>query len=212
MWGVGHTVALLAAGVLLLGLRQTIPERVALGLEMGVAVMLVALGTTLVLRAARGEVHVHAHSHADGTVHAHLHARDAACDVAASLPDHPHGLRGFVAALFGGRGSRLGEVGRKPFWVGIVHGLAGSAGLVLLGLAATPSFWGGLAYLVSFGCGLVAAMLGASALLSIPFVLASSAPRRRIGSTLRVAAGLASVGFGLFLAYEVGFVDGLFRS
>src|SRR5262245_33127615 len=54
IWGVGHTVSLLVAGVVLLGLRQTIPERVTLGLEMGVAVMLVALGTTLVVRAARG--------------------------------------------------------------------------------------------------------------------------------------------------------------
>jgi high-affinity nickel-transport protein len=210
MWGVGHTVSLLLAGVLVLGLRLTVPEALAQGLELGVAAMLVTLGTVLVFRAARGEVHAHAHAHEDGTVHAHLHAhpeRPAAAH-AAAIHHHPHGLRGFVSALFGGSGSRLGEIGRKPFWVGIVHGLAGSAGLMLLGLAATPTFLGGIAYLSLFGAGLGAGMLGMGALLSIPFVL-SSGRLVRFNAASRVAAGLASVAFGLHLAWEIAFVDGL---
>lgn len=210
MWGLGHTVSLLVTGLVVLGLRLTIPESLALGLEMGVAAMLVFLGTLLVVRAARGEVHVHAHSHEDGTVHAHLHAHTPDCggSGAPAVHHHAHGFRGFVAALFGGSGSRLGEIGRKPFWVGIVHGLAGSAGLMLLGLAATPTFAGGLAYLLLFGAGLVVGMLVMSALLSVPFVL-SSRRQVRFNTAIRLAAGLASIAFGLVLGYEIAFVDGL---
>jgi high-affinity nickel-transport protein len=213
MWGIGHTVALLAAGVVVLTLRLSIPDRLALSFEMGVAVMLVALGTILVARAARGEVHVHAHSHKDGTVHAHLHAHagDCAGSGEPKMHEHPHGFRGFLASLAFGRGSRMGEIGRKPFLVGMVHGLAGSAGLMILGLAATKTVLGGLAYLLLFGVGLIVAMLGMGAFLSVPFVLTSSPCRRsRFNTAFRIAAGLASIAFGLFLGYEIGFVDGLF--
>lgn len=210
MWGLGHTVSLLLTGLVVLGLRLTIPESLAQSLEMGVAAMLVFLGSLLVVRAARGEVHLHAHSHADGTVHAHIHAHAESCERPGepALHHHSHGIRGFVAALFGGSGSRLGEIGRKPFWVGIVHGLAGSAGLMLLGLAATPTLVGGLAYLVLFGAGLIVGMLGMSAILSVPFVL-TSRRELRFNTAIRLAAGFASIAFGLFLGYEIAFVDGL---
>ncbi len=214
MWGVGHTTSLLLCGLVVLSLRVTIPERIALGLEMGVAAMLVGLGVILILRSARGEMHVHAHSHPDGVVHAHIHAHEDGFDASARdarlIHAHAHGVRGFLAALVGRSGSRLGTVSRRPFWVGIVHGLAGTAGLVVLvGLEAAPGLLPGIAYIVLFGAGLVVGMMIVSSLLSVPFLLPS---RRlfRLNAAARFAAGLASATLGLVLAYEIGFVDGLF--
>ncbi|MBI3950527.1 MAG: hypothetical protein HY314_08745, partial [Acidobacteria bacterium] len=47
-WGIGHTASLLLVGLAVIGLRMTIPERVALSLEFAVAVMLIVLGANLV--------------------------------------------------------------------------------------------------------------------------------------------------------------------
>src|SRR4051812_24747938 len=44
MWGVGHSVSVMLVGGALVLFRLTMPPRVALGLELGVAVMLVVLG------------------------------------------------------------------------------------------------------------------------------------------------------------------------
>src|SRR5687767_4368057 len=77
LWGLGHTASLFAAGALLIALRVTIPDGVRVVLELGVALMIVLLGTRilyLVLRRRR-DVHVHAHTH-DGRTHTHLHFHD----------------------------------------------------------------------------------------------------------------------------------------
>src|SRR2546423_10390643 len=69
MWGVGHTAALLAAGVVVILLEVTIPERVAAALEFCVALMIVFLGSRVLFLALRRRrrVHVHAHTHGGRT-------------------------------------------------------------------------------------------------------------------------------------------------
>src|SRR5207302_6561552 len=52
-WGVGHTVALVAVGVALIVLRAELPQRLTDLFEFCVALMLVALGTQAIRRAAR---------------------------------------------------------------------------------------------------------------------------------------------------------------
>ena len=93
LWGVGHTAALFAAGVALILLRVTVPERVRSLLELGVALMIIFLGSRilyLVLRRRR-ELHVHRHTH-DGRTHTHLHfhAGHDGHDAAAAADAPPH--------------------------------------------------------------------------------------------------------------------------
>jgi nickel/cobalt exporter len=107
-------------------------------------------------------------------------------------------------------GPSLSRTGRRPYLVGLVHGMAGSAALMLLVLTTIRSPWMALGYVLLFGFGSVAGMIGMSVLLSFPLRFTA----RRLGGLVghvRLAAGLASTCFGLFLTWQIGIVDGLFR-
>lgn len=99
----------------------------------------------------------------------------------------------------------------RPFLVGIVHGLAGSAmlALLLIGTAATPL--AASAYLLCFGIGTVAGMAVVTMALSLPARLDA---RRAVAfdRALRVSAGVASIAIGLLLAHRIGVQDGLFAA
>ncbi len=93
--------------------------------------------------------------------------------------------------------------------VGVVHGLAGSAAIALIVLGSIPNPLSGVLYLLLFGAGTIVGMVLLSSALAMPLAIT----QRRfggLGHKLGVAAGLFSVALGLFLAYRVGFVDGLF--
>ena len=101
--------------------------------------------------------------------------------------------------------------GLQPFVVGTIHGLAGSAALALLVLTTIEDTGRAVLYLGVFGLGTIVGMMALTAAVSVPF----SAVARRFGNferTLTQFTGLVSVGFGLFLAYRIGFVEGLFLS
>jgi high-affinity nickel-transport protein len=97
---------------------------------------------------------------------------------------------------------------KRPIAVGFVHGLAGSAFVALLVLAAIPGWVSQLAYLALFGLGTVAGMALITAGIAVPFSRAKGKVQRGI----RIAAGVASIAFGLILAHKVGVVDGLFAA
>jgi ABC-type nickel/cobalt efflux system permease component RcnA len=188
-WGLGHTATLFVVGLLVIGFRLTIPLRVALGLEFLVALMLVVLGGNILWRSFRAEkLHLHAHAHNPET-HTHFHFHGEPEESHA----HPHPFKSM----------------RKPFLVGMVHGLAGSAALMLLVLTTIPSPLAGLVYILIFGFGSVGGMLVLSSLIGLPFVLTA----RRfslLNGWIRLVAGLASAAFGLFLGWEIVFREGLF--
>jgi sulfite exporter TauE/SafE len=188
-WGLGHTATLFAVGLLVIGLRVTIPERFALGLEFLVAIMLVFLGLKILWQSFGVEkIHLHTHTHNPET-HTHFHVHTNPKE------DHRHG-HPFRAM-------------RRPFFVGMVHGLAGSAALMLLVLGTIPSALAGLAYILIFGLGSVGGMLTLSSMIALPFILTA----RRfsiLNRWIRVLAGVASVVFGLFLGWDIGFDQGLF--
>jgi high-affinity nickel permease len=99
----------------------------------------------------------------------------------------------------------------RPVVVGFVHGLAGSAFVAMLVLTAIESAAVGVAYLVVFGAGTVAGMTLVTAAIAVPSAYAAarmSGARRYV----QLAAGVASVGVGLFLAHRIGVTDGLFAS
>ena len=98
----------------------------------------------------------------------------------------------------------------RPMLVGFVHGLAGSAFIALIVAAAVPGVWLGLAYLALFGAGTIAGM----SLITWAIALPSALSARRFGRMqryLRLARGMASVAFGLFLAGQ-GIANGLFAA
>lgn len=98
----------------------------------------------------------------------------------------------------------------RPIAVGLVHGLAGSAFIALLVLAAVPGLWLGLAYLAIFGLGTILGMALITAAIAVPSALSA----RHLLSAhryLRLASGLASVAFGLVLVQR-GVSQGLFAS
>ena len=202
-WGIGHALAIGAAGGLALALRSAVPEGLAVLFELAAALMLVVLGGAALRGALRDRLHVHEHRHGDVS-HAHLHLHAAPHAVAAGRPQaddagaaaphaHPHPIR----------------VALRPFLVGTVHGLAGSAALALLVLATVPTILAGCLYLLLFGAGTTVGMTLMSLALGVPLVLAR---RRAIGVSrgLRAAAGLGSLGIGLALAWRTGVAGGLF--
>jgi high-affinity nickel permease len=183
-WGLGHTTALVGAGTLVIGLKLTIPPGVTHSMETVVAVMLVLLGARAVHIALRGsKIHRHAHSH-DGSMHVHFHAHRPGHD-----SDHEHGhehKHGYVLA-----------VGARPFLVGLVHGLAGSAGLMILVLSTITSAFGGLAYIIVFGLGSTAGMVLMGNLVSMPFVC-TVARFRWLVPGIQLVVGCGSILFGCF--------------
>jgi len=188
VWGLGHTAALLAAGVAMIALHAEISPAVAQALELGVAIMLVGLGLNLLWTLWRGgTIHLHVHEHGGHHhVHPHRHAAGASSDHA---QHHPIAVR-------------------RPFLVGLVHGLAGSAALMLAVLATIPSPTVALAYILVFGIGSVGGMMIMSTVLGLPLALARER-FVRAELALRALAGLGSVAIGLVLAWRIGVESGL---
>lgn len=179
LWGIGHTLALLAAGVAVIGFDLRIGERLARALETGVALMLIGLGLSTLRRlAVGGELALEAHRHGHHT-HAHPHIHEAG---AMPLSHHRLGLP------------------LRPLMVGLVHGMAGSAALMLLVLAAIESTAGRFAYVAAFGLGSIGGMMLMSALLSLPALLAAGRSRSA-HLAVQIAAALCSLGLGCALAW-----------
>ena len=194
LWGAGHTVSLITVGAIVLVLRTAISHTLAGWLEFGVALMIIGLGFSALLRALiRGtDVHIHAHTH--GSVsHAHVHFHETGNAHEGTVIAHTHAVS---------------RIGLKPTLVGVMHGLAGSAALTLLVLTQISSFILGLLYLAVFGIGSIFGMMIMSGLVGLPFALSS---RKLTGfhHTLQLAAGLFSITFGLWYAYEIGVANGL---
>ncbi len=185
LWGLGHTASLIAVAVGVIGLHTSIPAPVGHALELGVAAMLVVLGVNLLRSVLGGRMHHHLHAHgARGHIHPHLHPHGCA--------EHDHG-----------------PDRRRPFFVGLVHGLAGSAGLMLAVAATIPSPVLALAYVAVFGIGSVGGMAVMSALFGIPALLTGD----RFASAdaiLKLGAATASVAIGLQLAWQIGTEAGFF--
>jgi hypothetical protein len=113
--------------------------------------------------------------------------------------------------LFNVRASTAGLNTTRPFLVGIVHGLAGSAGaaLLIVPLIDDPR-WAAL-YLLTFGLGTIVGMALITLTIAFPSLLAA-AHLPGFQRQLRIASGAASLVFGLYLVHRIGFTNGLFTS
>jgi hypothetical protein len=208
LWGIGHTITMVGVGGTIILLGLVVPPRLGLSLELAVALMLIVLGV-LALTGLRpgahatraGVVHAHAHRH-DDYVHTHPHQHDPG--------RHGHDEHRTPQARLDRwlGGLRLYQAVR-PLVVGVVHGLAGSAAVALLVLATIRSPLWAIAYLLVFGFGTIAGMMMITAAVAWPITYAAGRVAG-MDRALAVGAGILSVAFGLFLVYQIGFVDGLF--
>lgn len=209
-WGIGHTLTILAVGSAIILFKITIPPRIGLSMELCVGFMLILLGVlnlTGVLRRAMDWITIRrlgrgAHSHL-------FYGRRMI---------HTHGEYGEPIA-----GDSFSILGLTPQWwkklgvfhivrplvVGIVHGLAGSAAVALLVLTTISRPSWAIGYLLIFGIGTVAGMMLITAAIALPFAY-SLQHFVQLNRGLAMASGLVSVAFGLFLCYQIGYVDGLF--
>jgi hypothetical protein len=187
MWGLGHTVTLFLFGSAVMLLDHMIPERLAMMLEFTVGIMLVMLGIDVVRRFMVERVHFHAHRHADGTLHFHAHRHADNTNHDKLSHEHTHAASFPLRALL----------------VGIMHGMAGSAALILLTLQTVQSFGMGLIYISLFGLGSIGGMAALSMAIMLP--LRHSASRyTRLHQYLLFGIGAATIVLGISLMFEIG--------
>ncbi|WP_425403197.1 hypothetical protein [Hwanghaeella sp.] len=186
VWGVGHTITLFAicSAVILLGL--TLTDQTAALLEFTVGCMLVLLGLDVFRKMRKKKIHFHAHDHGDGKVHLHAHSHHGAVTAhAEDRHQHQHPTGFPVRALF----------------VGLIHGAAGSAGLLALAVAATKDAWTAVAYVLVFGIGSILGMAALTAVAAWP-LRAVEKHALRAHAALSIAAGLLAVAIGVDVMIE----------
>jgi len=212
LWGLGHTITIVLVGTGIIVFNLAIPARIGLMMELAVGLMLILLGVMNLTGATRwitdrvtpgpGVIHSHVHRHGE-MEHAHVHAHQP--DGPIELDEEPQGL---VSTLL----QRMGLYQLlRPLAVGIVHGLAGSAAVALLVLTTIRDPRWAIAYLLVFGVGTIAGMMLITMILGAPFAYTGQR-FTRFNRGLGLASGLVSVAFGLFLTFQIGFVDGLFTA
>jgi cytochrome c biogenesis protein CcdA len=155
-WGFGHTLTLFvfAGATILLG--HAIPDEFARPLETAVGIMLIGLGAHVLWRLWRDRVHFHKHGHGDGIEHIHVHSH-----VNENIPHrnsahlHQHGVRW------------------RSLLVGLMHGMAGSAALLVLAVSqvANPTY--GMFYVLLFGIGSMLGMGALSVVIAVPLAVSA---------------------------------------
>lgn len=152
IWGLGHTITLITICGALLFLGEKIAPRTEAMLEAVVGVMIVVLGINVLVRVWRQRPHLHVHRHADGVPHMHVHTHSGETTPhKESAHEHGHYNLGLGRALL----------------IGMVHGAAGSAGLMILAAAAS-SIQQAASYVVAFGAGSIIGMSLLSFIVSFP--------------------------------------------
>lgn len=178
-WGLGHTVALFVVCTSVVFFGLSISGNVEYALELAVGVMIVTLGLRVLDKLRRERIHIHLHEH-DGSrhIHAHSHAEDTGSHEH-SRHDHAHAAAGSQIATFG---------------VGLLHGAAGSAGLLILTIAATDSLLQAVFYFVTFGIGSLVGMAALTGMASLPLTMV-----QRGAQWMKTATALATGGLAVWI-------------
>jgi high-affinity nickel-transport protein len=215
-WGVGHTVTVMAVGAAIIVFGVVIPPQLGLSMEFAVGIMLVLLGVLTLTGMGRAVGAAHTDAGVPGgralDLHDHLHAHGD------YVHQHPHGHRPGahghaeehtpLARLDRSGLGRIAYYGwLRPFVVGLVHGLAGSAAVALMVLSIIREPVAALGYLLLFGLGTIVGMMLITLILSAPFAF-TAVNLPKFNWRLRVASGLVSFVFGVVLIYSIGFAEG----
>jgi hypothetical protein len=216
-WGIGHTLTLMCVGGAVLVLGTAIPANLEQALELCVGLMLIGLGVDVLRRIIRQRIHFHVHRHGDGEVHIHAHSHVSVFEPLAVARRLPMIGIDRVEALPKLRLDHASEphehehvrlLPLRALAVGMMHGLAGSAALVVLSLHTVRSWPIGLGYIAVFGVGSIVGMALLSATIAIPLRL-SGTYLTSVHRALVTCVGLSTLGLGMWVVYSVGFVGGL---
>lgn len=192
-WGAGHSAMLLLIGGGALLLSETVPDLMAARIEFVVGVMLVLLGASVIYRLWRDRVHFHHHNHLGGNTHLHAHShRSERFDHAQSAHDHRH----------------VKAIPWRTFVIGLVHGLAGSAALIVLTAATLDSPLWGLLYIVLFGIGSILGMLLVSTAIALPLRFSARSLTWASGGA-QFCTGLVTCAIGMHILYQKAGTIGL---
>ena len=221
LWGLGHTITIFLVGSAIILFGVVIPPKLGLTMELSVGLMLILLGVLNLTGFTRWitetftpqspdapghpHLHSHAHTHQQGDfVHAHPHRHEP--------EKHGHAEDatpvGWMDRIFGQLGLYQAV---RPLAVGLVHGLAGSAAVALLVLTTIRDPRWAIAYLLVFGLGTIAGMMLITAAIALPFKYSQSR-FARLNRGLAVASGILSIAFGIFIVYQMGYVNGIFTN
>ncbi len=173
-WGIGHTLTLLVVGTAILFFSLSIPRDVTLLFEAIVGLMIIVLGASVLFEIWKGKIHIHMHAH-DDIKHAHFHTHENA-------KNHIHQHDNSALS--------------RPLIIGTIHGLAGSAALMLLVLSTIKSAFTGILYILVFGAGTVLSMAIISCIVSFPFIFTGKV-YKNLHVWLNIGSGLGSILFGL---------------
>jgi len=184
-WGMGHTITLLAFSSVVLLLGSVVPARFAQGLEFGVGLMLVGLGLDVIRRLRQEQVHFHVHQHPDRPPHVHAHSHKGEASPTTALHEHPH-PHGFPY---------------RALLVGLMHGMAGSAALILLTLHTAISPGQAVGYILVFGLGSTLGMGLLSLVMAIPLWY-SAHSLTRVHRGLQTCVGIGTTFLGLAVIYQ----------
>jgi sulfite exporter TauE/SafE len=178
LWGVGHTISLFVVGIVVIFLKLQISESTETRLEAVVGAMLVILGLNALRKLFTAEkVHVHTHEHGS-RAHVHIHSHE---NSAAAPSHHRFSIRSVI--------------------IGMVHGLAGSAALMLLVVPTIASPWVAILYILVFGIGSIGGMMAMSFLIGLPFHFTAN-KFEFLNKAIRLCAGIFSLGLGVTIMFE----------
>ena len=184
-------------------------------MELAVGLMLILLGVLnlagitqrITDKFTPGHTHaevVHSHPHQHGS-HRHEHVHAHAPEVHLHLEEPPQGRWSQALEKIG-----LYQM-LRPLAVGIVHGLAGSAAVALLVLATIRDPRWAVIYLLVFGVGTIAGMIVITMAIGAPLAYTGK-KFTSFNRGLAILSGVVSIAFGVFISFQIGFVDGLFTS
>jgi nickel/cobalt exporter len=198
VWGLGHTITIFIVGSLIILFGVEIPPRLGLSMEFSVAIMLVLLGILNLTGVMQRVTAMFTPAIADPKDSVAPKPRRAASSRLENLLENSIGRLGVYQCV-------------RPLAIGLVHGLAGSAAVALLVLSTIHSPIWATAYLLIFGAGTMVGMMCMTAMIAVPFAFAGDR-FTKLGKYLGAASGMASLCFGSFLVYQLGFLGGLFTS
>ena len=196
LWGLGHSLTIFLVGAIIIFFGVVIPPRLGLSMEFSVALMLILLGVlnlTGVLRWITERF----------------------------TPSEPRKERSeILSSVTTARRETFAErtlwrlglyQALRPFVIGLVHGLAGSAAVTLLILSTITSPAWATAYLLVFGGGTMVGMMLMTTAIAMPLAYTG---KKFLSANrfMTTTSGVVSMAFGLFLVYHIGLVDGLFTS
>lgn len=184
IWGLGHTLTLFLFGSVVLLTDLFVPEKMAEWLEFGVGIMLILLGLDVLRRLIRDRIHYHVHQHGETQRHFHAHSHN---NNNLKIDSHQH--------------EHPSQLSYRSLFIGVLHGMAGSAALILLTLETIQSPLIGIVYIALFGLGSIAGMAALSYIISIP-LRASATGMTRMHNGLQFVIGISTVIIGSIVMLE----------